>query len=45
VIVEGVCDELVPDGSGEPVANAWRLVPVRALAWERFPRDATRFTF
>jgi nitroimidazol reductase NimA-like FMN-containing flavoprotein (pyridoxamine 5'-phosphate oxidase superfamily) len=25
--------------------GSWRLEPERALAWERFPRDATRFTF
>jgi len=25
--------------------GVWRLRPVRAIAWEQFPRDATRFTF
>jgi nitroimidazol reductase NimA-like FMN-containing flavoprotein (pyridoxamine 5'-phosphate oxidase superfamily) len=25
--------------------GVWRLAPVRALSWEQFPRDATRFVF
>ncbi len=65
VIVEGVCEEIFPDGelasrlSGlskskygygpDPASytrnGVWRLRPERALSWERFPRDATRFVF
>jgi hypothetical protein len=65
IIVEGACDELVPDGSlavqlseysrakygfgpdpaGYAAAGSWRLRPTTVLAWNRFPEDATRFTF
>ena len=26
-------------------AGVWELRPLRAIAWEQFPRDGTRFTF
>ena len=34
-----------PDPASYTRTGVWRLRPERALSWERFPRDATRFTF
>jgi nitroimidazol reductase NimA-like FMN-containing flavoprotein (pyridoxamine 5'-phosphate oxidase superfamily) len=31
--------------AGAYAAGVWRLDPIRALAWDDFPRDATRFRF
>ncbi len=65
IIVEGACEEFVPDQSlaaqlskhsrakygygpdpaSYATAGSWRLRPATVLAWNRFPEDATRFTF
>jgi nitroimidazol reductase NimA-like FMN-containing flavoprotein (pyridoxamine 5'-phosphate oxidase superfamily) len=65
VIVEGVCEEIFPEGplaarlaqlsrskygygpdpSSYRETGVWRLRPERVLSWQRFPRDATRFSF
>jgi hypothetical protein len=34
-----------PDPADYPAPGSWRLRPVSALAWNRFPEDATRFAF
>jgi Pyridoxamine 5'-phosphate oxidase len=34
-----------PEPASYASTGVWRLRPDRVLAWERFPRDATRFVF